>query len=208
MVQQTPTTERGEATRRRILEVAARHFLERGYAGVSLNEIIRDAGLTKGGFYFHFPSKADLALDALEAVRSGWRDEVLAAAGYHPRAVDQIAAMVRAAAVAKHSHPAGTAIGRQCQELAGQPELAERLHPFDAWFAITADLFRLAQVQGDMDPSVDPDTAAQFAVCSYLGFDQLADVSGDPGLVERNVDGYLAYTFKAVGITVEVPVKP
>lgn len=205
MAQQPSTTERGEATRRRILEVAARHFLDRGYAGVSLSEILRDSGLTKGGFYFHFPSKADLALEALEMVRSGWREEVLAAAGYHPRAVDQIAAMVRAAAAGKHNHPAGTAIGRLCQELAAQPELAERLHPFDAWFAITADLFRLAQVQGDMDPSVDVDSAAQFAVCAYLGFDQLADVSGDPGLVERTVDSYLTYVFTAVGITSQVP---
>lgn len=199
------STDRGESTRRRILEVASRHFLERGYSGVSLNEIIRDAGITKGGFYFHFASKADLALETLEIVRSGWREAVLAATGYHPRAVDQIAAMVRSAAAGKHDHPAGTAIGRLCQELAEQPELAERLHPFDAWFAITADLFRLAQVQGDMDPTVEVDSAAQFAVCAYLGFDQLADVSGDPGLVERTVDSYLAYVFTAVGITVRVP---
>jgi len=202
------TTDRGESTRRRILEVAARHFLERGYAGVSLNEIIRDSGVTKGGLYFHFSSKADLALEALEMVRSGWREEVLAAAGYHPRAVDQVTAMVRAAAAGKHSHPAGTAIGRLCQEMARQPELAERLHPFDVWFAITADLFRLAQAQGDMDPAVDVDSAAQFAVCAYLGFDQLADVSGDPGLVERLVDSYLAHMFRAVGITSKVPASP
>lgn len=199
-------TDRGESTRRRILDVASRHFLERGYSGVSLNEIIRDSGVTKGGLYFHFASKADLALEALEMVRTGWREDVLAAAGYHPRGVDQIAAMVRAAAAGKHTHPAGTAIGRLCQELAQQPELAERLHPFDAWFAITADLLRLAQVQGDMDPSVDVESAAQFAVCAYLGFDQLADVSGDPGLVERTVDSYLMYVFQAVGIT--TPVTP
>jgi AcrR family transcriptional regulator len=202
------STDRGESTRRRILEIAARHFLERGYSGVSLNEIIRDSGVTKGGLYFHFSSKADLALEALEMVRSGWREEVIAAAGYHPRAVDQIATMVRSAAAGKHNHPAGTAIGRLCQELALQPELAERLHPFDAWFAITADLFRLVQVQGEMDPTVDVDSAAQFAVCAYLGFDQFADVSGDPGLVERTVDSYLSYVFRAVGITSQVPPSP
>ena len=93
----TQTTDRGEATRRRILEVAAKHLLERGYAGTSLNEVIRDTGLTKGGFYFHFPSKAELALAALDMVRTEWRDEILANAGYHPRAVDQIVALVRSA---------------------------------------------------------------------------------------------------------------
>ena len=201
----TTPTERGEATRKRIVDVAAKHFLERGFAGTSLNDVIKDTGLTKGGFYFHFDSKAELALETLEAVRTEWRDAIFTAAGYHPRAVDQIAAMVRAAAATKCGSPSGAAIGRLCEEIASLPGMAERARPFDAWVTITADLFRTAQAQGDMDPSVDIDQAALFAVCAYLGYDQLADVSGDPGLVERMIDQYLALTFTAVGITVPVP---
>lgn len=199
------STERGESTRRRILEVAARHFLDRGFAGTSLNEVIRDSGLTKGGFYFHFTSKSELALEALDTMRSEWRAEVLANAGYHPRAVDQIAALVRAAAAGKQTAPAGTAIGRLCQELAAQPDVAERVRPFDAWFELTADLFRRAQAEGDMNPTVDPVAAAHYAVCAFLGIDQVADVSGDPGLVARLAEQYLTFTFAAVGIKVPVP---
>ncbi len=207
LVTPTPTThtERGEATRKRIVDVAAKHFIERGFAGTSLNDVIKDSGLTKGGFYFHFSSKAELALEALDSVRTEWREAIFAAAGYHPRAVDQLAAMVRAASATKRGSPAGTAIGRLCEEIAGLPGMAERTRPFDAWITITADLFRTAQAQGDMDPTSDIDQAALFAVCAYLGYDQLADVSGDPGLVERMTDQYLALTFKAVGITVPVP---
>jgi AcrR family transcriptional regulator len=204
MVTHAPT-DRGESTRRRILEVAARHLLERGYAGTSLNEVIRESGITKGGFYFHFTGKADLAVEALDMVRAEWRGEILAAAGAHRRAVDQIAALVRAAAAGKRTAPAATAIGRLCEELARQPEVAERVRPFDAWFEVTADLFRRAQTEGDMDPSVDPQAAAHYAVCAFLGIDQVADVSGDPSLVERLADQYLAFTFTAVGITVPVP---
>lgn len=203
-----PTTDRGESTRRRILDVAARHFLERGFTGTSLNEVIRESGLTKGGFYFHFTGKADLALEALDMVRTEWRGEVLANAGYHPRAVDQIAALVRAAAVGKRTAPAGTAIGRLCQELAQQPDMAERVRPFDAWFELTADLFRRAQAEGDMDPAIDPEAAAHYAVCAFLGIDQVADVSGDPSLVERFAEQYLIFTFAAVGITARVPPAP
>ena len=197
----TQTTDRGEATRRRILEVAAKHLLERGYAGTSLNEVIRDTGLTKGGFYFHFPSKAELALAALDMVRTEWRDEILANAGYHPRAVDQIVALVRSAAAGKEDAPAGTAIGRLCQELAALPGLADRVQPYDAWFALVADLFRRAQAEGDMAPSIDADAAAHFAVCAFLGIDLVADVSGDAGLVQRVTEQYLQFTFAAVGIT-------
>jgi len=199
------TTERGESTRRRILETAARHFLDRGFSGTSLNDVIRDTGLTKGGFYFHFASKAELAVAALELVRGEWREEVLANAGSHPRAVDQIAALVRAAAAGKRTAPAGTAIGRLCQELAQQPDVAERVQPFDAWFELTTDLFRRAQAEGDMDPDVDPVEAARYAVCAFLGIDQVADVSGDIGLVERLAEQYLRFTFAAVGIRAPVP---
>jgi AcrR family transcriptional regulator len=201
-------TDRGEATRRRIVDVAIRHFLERGFAGTSLNDVIRDTGLTKGGFYFHFPSKAELAIEALETVRTEWRNEVLASAGYHARAVDQIVAMVRAVGAHKDTAPSGTQIGRLCQELASQPEVAERIRPFDAWFEITADLFRKAQAQGDMDPSVDPEAAAQYAVCAFLGFDLLADVSGDPELIGRITEPYLAFTMRAVGVTSPIPPAP
>ena len=204
----TTPTERGEATRKRIVDVAAKHFLERGFAGTSLNDVIKDTGLTKGGFYFHFDSKAELALEALEAVRTEWRDAIFTAAGYHPRAVDQIAAMVRAAAATKCGSPSGAAIGRLCEEIASLPGMAERARPFDAWVTITADLFRTAQSQGDMDPTVDAEQAAVFVVCAYLGYDQLADVSGDPFLVERSVDDYLALAFRAVGITAPVPAAP
>jgi len=45
---------------RRILDAAAKHFHERGYAATSLKLIADDAGLTAPALYWHFDSKADL----------------------------------------------------------------------------------------------------------------------------------------------------
>jgi len=47
-------------TRERILESARRLFNRKGYAGVSIEEIMSDAGLTHGGFYRHFIGKEEL----------------------------------------------------------------------------------------------------------------------------------------------------
>jgi TetR/AcrR family transcriptional repressor of nem operon len=47
-------------TREKILESARRLFNRRGYAGVSIEEIMSDAGLTHGGFYRHFGGKDEL----------------------------------------------------------------------------------------------------------------------------------------------------
>ncbi len=46
--------------RRLILESAARLFRERGFDGVTVSDVMKDAGLTHGAFYGHFASKEDL----------------------------------------------------------------------------------------------------------------------------------------------------
>lgn len=58
-------------SRQRILSSAARMMRERGYAGVGIDAITADAGLTVGAFYTHFESKealfAQVVEDALSA---------------------------------------------------------------------------------------------------------------------------------------------
>ena len=47
-------------TREKILESARRLFNRNGYSGVSIEQIMSDAGLTHGGFYRHFSGKDEL----------------------------------------------------------------------------------------------------------------------------------------------------
>lgn len=46
--------------RDRIIETALTLFDEKGYHGVSINEIVKEAKTSKGGFYYHFSSKEEL----------------------------------------------------------------------------------------------------------------------------------------------------
>jgi TetR/AcrR family transcriptional regulator, transcriptional repressor for nem operon len=55
------------ATRRRIVEAAGRAFRERGVAETGVDEVMRLAGLTHGGFYAHFRDKSELVSEACEA---------------------------------------------------------------------------------------------------------------------------------------------
>jgi TetR/AcrR family transcriptional regulator, transcriptional repressor for nem operon len=52
---------KGENTREKILQVTQRIMLEKGFAGTTLEEIITESAITKGGFFYHFESKDDLA---------------------------------------------------------------------------------------------------------------------------------------------------
>ena len=53
------------ATRQRIVGSAARLFNRKGFAEVTLGEIMTAAGLTHGGFYRHFGSKEELYAEAV-----------------------------------------------------------------------------------------------------------------------------------------------
>lgn len=66
------TREKAAENRARIVETAARLFRDKGFDGVGLDAIMKEAGLTHGGFYGHFTSKEDLAAEAVaRAVEQG-----------------------------------------------------------------------------------------------------------------------------------------
>ncbi|MFQ5415694.1 MAG: TetR/AcrR family transcriptional regulator [Myxococcota bacterium] len=60
-------SEQKRRTHRRIVDVAVRQLGEQGLSGAAVQRIMNEAGLTHGGFYSHFDSKADLVAQALSA---------------------------------------------------------------------------------------------------------------------------------------------
>jgi AcrR family transcriptional regulator len=56
---------RKEDTHDHILDVAGRALRREGYAGVRVADVMKEAGLTHGGFYAHFPSREALLVEAL-----------------------------------------------------------------------------------------------------------------------------------------------
>jgi TetR/AcrR family transcriptional repressor of nem operon len=55
-----------EATRQKIVEVAAAEFRRNGIEGIGVADLMAKAGLTHGGFYSHFKSKEELVRAAME----------------------------------------------------------------------------------------------------------------------------------------------
>jgi TetR/AcrR family transcriptional repressor of nem operon len=56
--------EQAETNRTSLLEAAGRLFNEKGFDGVGVVEVAKEAGLTHGALYAHFPSKDALAAEA------------------------------------------------------------------------------------------------------------------------------------------------
>ena len=67
-------------THKRIVKIAAKRLRENGLAGVGIAELMKEAGLTVGGFYKHFDSRDDLVIEALGSAFGGWKRRIDAAA--------------------------------------------------------------------------------------------------------------------------------
>jgi len=73
-------TEQKIAAKARILDSAAQLLREKGLNGAGVAEIMKNAGLTHGGFYAHFKNKTDLVnqafTHAMDTSRENWFEEL------------------------------------------------------------------------------------------------------------------------------------
>jgi TetR/AcrR family transcriptional regulator, transcriptional repressor for nem operon len=68
-------------THKRIVAIAAKKFREEGLAGIGIADLMKEAGLTVGGFYKHFKSRDALVAEAIGSALELWKDRIDAAAG-------------------------------------------------------------------------------------------------------------------------------
>lgn len=73
------------ATHKKIVTIAARRLRQQGLDGLALADVMKEAGLTMGGFYKHFESRDHLVVEALAEAFGSWRRNANAAAAGGPR---------------------------------------------------------------------------------------------------------------------------
>lgn len=80
MTVETRRAARAAGTRSELIAVARRLFAERGFAGSSTEEIVLQAGVTRGALYYHFRNKEDLFRAVYAAVQEDVVEQVSAVA--------------------------------------------------------------------------------------------------------------------------------
>ncbi|MGH7305509.1 MAG: TetR/AcrR family transcriptional regulator, partial [Candidatus Rokuibacteriota bacterium] len=67
----------GRSTREAILEAASRLIHVHGYNHTSLDDVLRESGVGKGNFYYHFKSKEDLGYAILDQIIGSFLERTL-----------------------------------------------------------------------------------------------------------------------------------
>ncbi len=155
---------RKDASRGRIMEVAADRFRGDGIAASGLATIMSDAGLTNGAFYPHFHSKAELVRESVAAameLQAQQLAQALASGG--------VEMAIEAYLSAEHrDHP-----GKGCASAALLPELARQ--PPETRDTYTDHLLVLVRQLAKAFPQArDPDGVAMGVFATLIGSLQLA----------------------------------
>ncbi len=69
--------QKSEDTRLRLISTACRMFAVQGIEAVGVRDIVKEAGVTTGAFYYHFQSKSDLILAYYEENDKSFTDTLL-----------------------------------------------------------------------------------------------------------------------------------
>ena len=70
-------TREGRSTREAILEAASRLIHVHGYNHTSLDDVLRESGVGKGNFYYHFKSKEELGYAILDQIIASFLERTL-----------------------------------------------------------------------------------------------------------------------------------
>jgi TetR/AcrR family transcriptional regulator, transcriptional repressor for nem operon len=159
------------SVRSQLLESGLEQFHSRGYHNCSVDDITRAAGVPKGSFYNHFPSKDALAVEALREyqARSAWRTPGDLDRPPLERLRNRFVELRDA--LAARDYTRGCLIGNMGTELADlNPAVrAEVRSSLDRRSAVAADLLREAQQAGDVGPDHDPELLGSFLIDVWEG---------------------------------------
>ena len=165
---------RKEQSHERIVDAAARAIRRAGYSGVGVADVMKEAGLTHGGFYAHFPSRDALLAAAME--RAGQDGAARMAQGMARRRAEG-ASPLRAWVETYLSDVHLTGCERGCPVAALASEIPRQSE--DVREAAASRVQRLLEAVQQVLPADAGDHAAAAVLSTLVGALQLARALGD-----------------------------
>ena len=144
--------ERSRTRRQRLLDAALEVFSQRGYSETAIDDVARASDTSKGGLYFHFPSKQALFLALLDEASQALLLRVERAMAQEPEPLARGAAALREALRAFGEHRLLARL-LLVEALGAGKEFDARLEALHTSFAdLIANCFDDAVAQGQLPP--------------------------------------------------------
>ena len=189
----TAKTRDGKTTRDTILVAAVRLMHVHGYHATSLDDVLRESGVGKGNFYYHFRSKEELGYAILDQIVAGFVERTLEPCFADPTGAPlaQIRCFLDRLEQAQRDRKCmgGCAMGNLASELSDVHEgFRKRLASvFTTWHARFAEALAEAKRRDEVVAACEPDATARFVVASLEGAILLTKVTKDIGVMEQCV---------------------
>ncbi|MGG7570354.1 ScbR family autoregulator-binding transcription factor [Streptomyces sirii] len=188
--ERTPKQERAIRTRRRILECAAALFDRYGYSATTVDDMVKEAQVTRGALYYHFRDRQAVAAAIFEEQFEGMtvppqdlRVQELVDAGYLLVYGLRINPIQRGAA--RLTMEQGT-------------DRIDRTRAMQMWIDFVVSILSEAQKQGEVRPEVDVNRASRHFVAAFAGVQNMSQAFAN----RRDLDEYMTdmwqYTLPAI----------
>lgn len=205
----------GRETKQRILDAAQEQILKRGFAATSVDDIQEAADISRGTFFYHFPSKAELARTLIERYAAADREmiedfleraeklatdplqQALIFLALHEELLEHVSPEEAGCLFASYSYEAGV-FDPETQALIRES--------IDHWRRVLGGKLESAMARHEPRiPDTDPYLLADVAYGVLQGAFILRRSLDDPGLMARHVREFRSYLELLFGVVGDAP---
>ena len=180
----------GEASRKAILQEAARLATVEGINGLSIGRLADAVGMSKSGLFAHFGSKEELQLATIETAHALFHELVIEPALVATTALGRLRMLIELFLrhVENKVYPGGcfyVSVGVELGAQKSGPVRDEAVALSAGWMRLVVDTIREAQAEGSIDAAEDAEQLA-FDLTGYLLLGNTQFVATqDPAAIER-----------------------
>lgn len=171
ILRQVPQRRRREETRARLIEAATSIFARSGFDRATVDEIVREAGFSKGAFYVHFERKDDVFWAMLEERISRQLEAFRRGVDHTKPMAHNLRTILSAVLGLAQDDPLWLPLFLEFGAHAARNEKVRlRLaRMYEGWREIIVDILNASREAGRMRPDADPEFMATVLIAVVEG---------------------------------------
>ncbi len=195
---------KGQNTRRDIINSAAILFAKNGYNHTSLAEILEATDLTKGGFYFHFKSKEALGEAVLEALEDYWERELLPVLERGHDAQQRLETILQmpgdCLSTPNCLRPTVLLLNLATEMIESHTKFSQRIKSiYQNWLSTITSIIVAGQADGTFDRAIDATAVAGVIMSTIMGANLLTLLQSDPCIYQKQLSSLKTILLQGIG---------